>query len=167
MPGRPRGATIMPMDVSVQWVRTSWTKRSRGAPGAVRRNACPLAFPLPDAPQPFLHRVTMAEWEDFRPRFRSAGELPPTRWVRFEERDGLLVVGFPGVTGSRPRSLPLRRRQTLRLRTTWAESVSYYNPTRIYHHDTFNIAYGPVSAEVFLRPPSREVDLRPGRAASR
>jgi hypothetical protein len=33
-----------PMEAVVQWVRTSWTKRSRGEPGAARRNAAPAAF---------------------------------------------------------------------------------------------------------------------------
>lgn len=32
------------MDIVVQWVRTSWTKRSRGGPGATRCNALPEAI---------------------------------------------------------------------------------------------------------------------------
>lgn len=34
--------------VVVQWLRTEWTKKSRGAPQATRRNATPHALTLPD-----------------------------------------------------------------------------------------------------------------------
>ncbi|MFD7130855.1 hypothetical protein [Streptomyces sp. NPDC059894] len=32
------------MDVTVQWIRTSWTKESRGGEAAARRNAVPVGF---------------------------------------------------------------------------------------------------------------------------
>ncbi|MEU8155748.1 hypothetical protein AB0B94_18985 [Micromonospora sp. NPDC048986] len=49
------------MDAVVQWVRTSWTKRSRGDAEATRRNAVPVSFVLPERAVPFVQEITMSE----------------------------------------------------------------------------------------------------------
>jgi hypothetical protein len=53
--------------IVVQRVLTEWTKRSRGAPGAVRRNAVAEAFPLPPAgrTEVLVHQVVAREQNDF------------------------------------------------------------------------------------------------------
>src|SRR5262245_29706314 len=51
--------------VVVQWVRVEWTKRTRGAPGAVRRARAPRAFVLPSQRAPFLAgRHRFHDWVD-------------------------------------------------------------------------------------------------------
>ncbi len=60
---------IMGVETGVQWVRASWTKQSRGGVGAGRRNATPVAFPLPDdQASPFIHEIVMREQDGFQPR---------------------------------------------------------------------------------------------------
>ncbi len=62
------------MDVIVQRVQTTWTKRSRGVPLANLRNAAPVAFELPTGRPPLFHDVVMNEKDDFTPRVRVAHE---------------------------------------------------------------------------------------------
>ncbi|AZM93728.1 hypothetical protein D1J60_34925 (plasmid) [Streptomyces sp. W1SF4] len=61
-------------EVTAQWVRTSWTKRSHGAPTATLRNQAPTARPRPTsswAPHP-------TTWTNAPPPLtRSAGRLGP------------------------------------------------------------------------------------------
>ncbi|MQY08422.1 hypothetical protein [Actinomadura macrotermitis] len=154
------------MEAAVQWVRVYWTKHSRGAPGAIRRGGLPEAFPLPDAPPPFVHEVRMYEGQDFAPEMSLTGGLPAE--VELAEDDGLLSVrpirrDGPEWTRNglalawRPEPVRLRPRQTLRWRINHrivAEWGWYYRL------DTLNVAYGPFSGEVFLRPPEHRVDER-------
>jgi hypothetical protein len=83
------------MEVVVQGVRTSWTKRSRGEPVAARRNAAPAAFPLPPVQPPFVHEVLMGEHDGFQPHFTVHEGLPgtgPDCGVLLNEADSLLQV---------------------------------------------------------------------------
>jgi uncharacterized protein YbdZ (MbtH family) len=64
------------VDIVVQWVRTSWTKRSRGGVAATRRNAVPVGFELPAVSPPLVHEVVMGEHDDFQPRSSLSHELP-------------------------------------------------------------------------------------------
>lgn len=68
------------VDVIAQWVRTSWTKRSRGGQAATRRNAVPFGFLLPSVQSPLVHTVTAAERDAFEVResvhYREPGMLP-------------------------------------------------------------------------------------------
>jgi hypothetical protein len=77
---RSRRLNTMPengsVDTVVQWVRTTWTKRSRGALEAWRRNAAPIAFPLPTTAAPFVHEVLMHEHDNFQPRFTTMKAYP-------------------------------------------------------------------------------------------
>ncbi|MFB7620662.1 hypothetical protein [Kitasatospora sp. NPDC056181] len=103
--------------MTVQWVRTSWTKRSRGGPAAARRNAAAAGFAVPPQPStPFapsqsvlavppvpsmhpvrpgrpvhlVHVVSMAEADGFAPRER--WEVLPPGALGLREADGRLRV---------------------------------------------------------------------------
>src|SRR5262249_28036517 len=83
------------MEVVVQWVRTSWTKRSRGEPEATRRNAAPTAFRLPPRQPPFVHQIVMDERDGFQPHSTIQVGLPDTNAdsnVVLREDNGLLRV---------------------------------------------------------------------------
>jgi hypothetical protein len=153
------------VDVVVQWVRTYWTKRSRGAPGATRRNAAPEAFLLPEAVPPFVHEVRMQESDDFTPHQTVTSGLPPAAQVELTEADGALTVlpvrlkapewASNGLSLRRP--IALRPGQTLR----WQASYRFTPDWGWYYRlDTLNICYGKGSAAVFLDPPSRRSDER-------
>ncbi|GGN75141.1 hypothetical protein GCM10010112_46090 [Actinoplanes lobatus] len=77
--------------IVVQRVLTEWTKRSRGAPGAVRRNAVPEAFPLP--PAVVFHQVTAYEKDDFTPASTADDIIPVRSGIRLSHSpDGHLTV---------------------------------------------------------------------------
>ncbi|MBB1157256.1 MULTISPECIES: hypothetical protein [Amycolatopsis] len=153
------------MDAVVQWVRTSWTKKSRGGAEAARRNAVPIAFPLPALTAPFTHVVRMSEETDFEPRSGAEDEAP-SPWdstVRFREADGLLRVEVKPTPHGNPRRF--RRPPAHRLaRGEWLRWQVNYRLTGVccgewhYRLDTLNVAYGPVSRELFLGTPSHLVD---------
>ncbi|WP_405594331.1 hypothetical protein [Streptomyces sp. NBC_01092] len=52
-PSTPRRGYAM--EITVQWIRTSWTKESRGGEAASRRNAAPVGFALPHDAASFAH----------------------------------------------------------------------------------------------------------------
>ncbi|WP_327402893.1 hypothetical protein OG194_24060 [Streptomyces sp. NBC_01288] len=151
----------MEVPVTVQWVRTSWTKRSRGGEAAARRNAVPVGFVLPDDALPLAHVVEIREWEDFTP-CEDRAEL---RRVSAELRrvDGRLRV-LPRVMHElppRPRRLPAVRLvpgQWVRWQLNYRLSSAVVVRDWSYWLDTFNIAYGPVTADVFLGTPDFHVD---------
>ncbi|GAA2453459.1 hypothetical protein GCM10010191_85160 [Actinomadura vinacea] len=98
----------------VQWVRTYWTARSQGAPGAVLRNSLPEAFPLPDAEPPFVHEVRMYEGDGFTPHATLTGGLPPDTDVPERGRDRgrtspACAAGWAGRPGMGRRRPPSRR----------------------------------------------------------
>jgi hypothetical protein len=157
-----------PMDVAVHWVRTYWTRRSRGAPGAIRRSALPEAFPLPDAAPPFVHEVRMSERDDFTPHSTVTNGLPSSTEVELTEANGLLHVLLVAQHAPewasngldlawRPAAVPLRPRQALR----WQINHRFRAERGWYYRlDTLNVSYGKSSAEVFLHPPTRRIDER-------
>jgi hypothetical protein len=148
------------VQVAVQWVRTYWTKRSRGAPGAARRNALPEALPLPDAELPFVHEIRMYESENFRPDSSLTSGLPPATEVELTEADGVLhvlLVAQNRPTAWRPAAVPLRPRQTLRWQINHRLTAEW---GWYYRLDTLNVAYSTSPSEVFLHPPFRHVDER-------
>jgi hypothetical protein len=153
------------VDVVVQWVRTYWTKRSRGAPGATRRNAVPEAFPLPEAVPPFVHEVRMHESDDFTPHPAVTSGLPPAAQVELTEADGTLTVLLVLQTAPEwarnglglRRPIALRPGQTLR----WQANYRFTPDWGWYYRlDTLNVCYGKGSAEVFLGPPAHRIDER-------
>lgn len=93
--------------IIVQRVVTEWTKRSRGVPGAVRRNAVAEAFPLGRhvTGEVLVHQVTAREEDGFAIRETSASHPVPaaaplrldgSAGVRLELAHGeLAVIGVP------------------------------------------------------------------------
>ena len=86
MPGEPRSGAVGAL-LAVQWIRVTWTKASRGAPGATARNAVPRAFPLPAlVPQLgsalVVHYVDAAEADRFVPVERVQEHPGPVRLRR-------------------------------------------------------------------------------------
>ncbi|GHH56938.1 hypothetical protein [Lentzea cavernae] len=153
------------MDVVVQWVRTEWTKKSRGEPDASRRDAVPEAFPLPHL-RPAVHEVRMLEREGFAPVWaRESGEVDRMALV-LREDDGVLAVQLQDTMfasprrQTRPSPVRLARGEWLRwqLNHRWARPRDGgWN----YLLVTLNLAYGPVGdAKVFLGTPTRYVDER-------
>ncbi|MEU6143425.1 hypothetical protein ABZ848_24070 [Streptomyces sp. NPDC047081] len=153
------------MDITVQWIRTSWTKKSRGGEAAARRNALPVGFAVPHGlAAPDAHTVRMREWEGFVP-YNGRAELRDLA-VRLQVRNGRLRVRPPHVDPlyglpPRPRRPPAVRLdpgQWVRWQLNFRFSSMAGMQDWSYWLDTFNIAYGPVDAEVFLGEPSFHVD---------
>ncbi|GAA3240313.1 hypothetical protein [Actinocorallia longicatena] len=153
------------MDVVAQWVRTSWTKRSRGGGGAALRNAVPEAFGLPEgAAGPCVHEVTMDEHDGFAPR-STLRDGPPPR-VDLREEDGLLRVtltpdpwGHP-VRRRRPPALRLPPGEWVRWRINHRSAPGCCGDEWTYHQEVLNLAYGRADAGPFLGVPARQVDER-------
>ncbi|MFE3827846.1 hypothetical protein [Streptomyces sp. NPDC059092] len=151
------------MEITVQWIRTFWTKQSRGGPAASRRNAAPIGFALPDVTAGSAHVIRMHERDDFEPY--DTQEDPGKVDVQLREADGRLRV-FPRVEPlfglpPRPRRPPAVRlapgqwvRWQLNYRFSSAAGIRDWS----YWLDTFNIAYGPRNADVFLSTPTVFVD---------
>ncbi|MFE5594220.1 hypothetical protein [Streptomyces sp. NPDC056549] len=151
------------MEITVQWIRTSWTKQSRGGEAAARRNAAPVGFAVPSVPPSFAHVVRMHERDGFEPH--GVEEDLCKVDVQLREADGRLRV-LPRVQPlfaipPRPRRPPAVRlasgqwvRWQLNYRFSSAAGVRDWS----YWLDTFNIAYGPVDADVFLSEPTVHVD---------
>ncbi|OKJ06164.1 hypothetical protein [Kitasatospora sp. CB01950] len=153
------------MEITVQWVRTSWTKQSRGGDAAARRNAAPVGFRMPPVPASSAHVVRMYEKDSFEPR--ETLEARRSLAVGLREADGRLRVlprvdplfGIP----PRPRRPPAVRLQPgqwvrwqLNYRFSSAAGVRGWS----YWMDTFNVAYGPVDADIFLSTPTVYIDER-------
>ncbi|MEU7229926.1 hypothetical protein [Streptomyces chrestomyceticus] len=153
------------MEITVQWIRTSWTKQSRGGEAAARRNAAPVGFAVPVVPHQFAHVVRMHERYGFEPR--DGQEDVRKVDVQLREADGRLRVQ-PRVEPlfdipPRPRRPPAVRlipgqwvRWQLNYRFSSASGMQDWS----YWMDTFNIAYGPVDVDVFLSEPTVYVDER-------
>ncbi|MBE1464154.1 hypothetical protein [Kibdelosporangium phytohabitans] len=148
------------MELSVLWVRTHWSKKSRGGPAAARRNAAPVAFALPDNG---IHEVTMQEWRDYKPTWRTA-ELSPKEVSLTEESTGRLRVHLT----ENPYGLPHRKRHPA-VRIAPGEWIRWQINYRFvsccsgewtYRQDTLNLAYGEANPGTFLTTPTRNVDER-------
>ncbi|MGY0231041.1 hypothetical protein [Longispora urticae] len=153
------------METVTQWVRTSWTKASRGGPAATRRNATPPGYPLPLTTAPLLHDVTLNERDDFTPAFEHRHAAPTTLvGLRIRERNGLLDIRFDGATPGmphrvwRPGPVLLAPGEWLRWRINYR--FSHCCGGWSYRADTLNLAHGPVPVDTFLGDPTRQVDER-------
>lgn len=151
------------MEIAIQWIRTSWTKQSRGGEAAARRNAAPVGFVLPAAGAASAHVVRMHERDGFEPH--AARQDPGKVNVQLREAAGRLRV-FPRVQP--PFAMPPRPRRPPAVRLAPGEWVRWQLNYRFsstsgmqdwsYWLDTFNIAYGPVDDDVFLSTPTVLVD---------
>ncbi|WP_327393249.1 MULTISPECIES: hypothetical protein [unclassified Streptomyces] len=153
------------MEITVQWVRTSWTKASRGGEMAARRNATPVGFAVPPLEPSTAHVVRMRERDGFVPR--ESQEDVRRVDVQLREAEGRLRI-HPRVQPFL--GLPPRRRRPPAVRLApgqWARWQLNYRFSSMagtqdwsYWLDTFNIAYGPVRAGAFLAEPDVYVDER-------
>ncbi|MET9515761.1 hypothetical protein [Streptomyces sp. NPDC002994] len=151
------------MEITVQWIRTSWTKESRGGEAASRRNAAPVGFALPHDAASFAHVIRMHERDGFEPH--DSREVLSKVDVQLREADGRLRV-FPRVQPLF--ALPPRQRRPPGVRlipgqwVRWQLNYRFSSALGIrgwsYWLDTFNIAYGPVNADVFLSTPTVFLD---------
>jgi hypothetical protein len=153
------------VDVVAQWVRTSWTKHSRGGGAAARRNAAPVGFVLPTGRCPIVHTVIMDEADDFQPQQSWHDGEPDDGDVILKEADGRVRVellasafGTPR-RWRRPPAVRLQRGEWLRWQVNYRFSGSCCGLWS-YRLDTFNLAYGSTTVDVFTGSPSRYVDER-------
>jgi hypothetical protein len=156
----------------VQQVDVTYTKASRGAPGAARRNALPRAFAMHvagDAPFAF-ERYVLRERDGFVPVRREAATSAsaPGRQngLTLSAAAGRVTVGlrwspFAGRPPRRPvpRALELYPGQTARLFVN-ARHASYAG--QWYAETTYNVAFGPALApDAFTAArPGAQLDLR-------
>ncbi len=90
--------------IVLQAITVSWTKRSRGMPGAAKRNAVPEAWPVPDEGgcALLLQEVRFSEYRDFTDplvtveRDPGAERLHAAYRLEFERTDAGLAVYFRG-----------------------------------------------------------------------
>ena len=160
------------MQIVMQWVRTSWTKDSRGGAAAAARNAAPIAFELPVIDWAVVHEVTMKEANGFRPT-SSLRDLPQTRprmtieGVSLTENGERLRV-LPIIPAlwqipprrSRPPAVHLKPGQWIRWQLNYRFSSATGRGDWTYHLHTLNLAYGLTEADAFLRIPTHYVDER-------
>ena len=105
------------------------SERSRGVPGAIRRNVLPEALLLPEAVLDFVREVRMAERRDFTPYQTVTSGLPLAAEVELTEAGGVLRVllvrkyALVGRQLARPARCPgpvaLRPRQALRWQVSY------------------------------------------------
>lgn len=148
------------MEISVQWIRTSWTKVSRGGDAASRRNAAPIGFALPPPETTTsAHVIRMHERDGFEPY--DTQEDRANVDVQLREADGRLRI-LPRVQPlfalpprpRRPPAVRLAPGQWVRWQLNYRFSSALGIRDWSYWLDTFNIAYGPVDADVFLSTPT-------------
>jgi hypothetical protein len=152
------------VETVVQWVRTSWTKRSRGGVEASRRNAAPVSFPLPALPPSFVHEVAIHEHDGFQPHLSTHERLSTSdSGVLLREVDGLLRVELVVTPFGMPRRW--RRPPAIRLATgEWARwQINYRFATShggewTYRLDTLNILHGAAPADLFLGLPTHHIN---------
>ena len=154
------------MDVVVQLVRTSWTKRSRGGAEAARRNAVPEAFPLIHTGSA-VHEVVIREENDFEPAWLPVRAEVGTDDVSLQQQGGRLRV----LVNDNPRGRPSRWRRPPAVRIGRGEWLRWQINQRFvscactgrWHYEllTLNVAYGEVAdPNLFLGTPDRFVDER-------
>ena len=155
------------MQPVVQWVRTCWTKASRGGAAAARRNAVPVAFPLPDDAAPLVHEVVMREVDDFAIRAEHRTGLPEPDDVELRLVDDRLRVmlvasawGMPR-RNRRPPAVLLKPGQRLRWHINYRFAAGCpCGAEWSYRLDTLNLAHGQVAVDAFLQQPHHLVDER-------
>ncbi|MGC4833542.1 hypothetical protein ACLQ3D_03475 [Micromonospora vinacea] len=152
------------MEPVVQWVRTSWTKQSRGGPPAAQRNAAPVALALPAEAAPLVHEVLQDESDEFRPHSTTQLALP-VDGVQLSHVDGRLRVQLD----ASPWGMPQRHRRPPAVLLKPGEWVRWQINYRFvgscggdwsYRLDTLNVAHGQVSVDRFLGEPTYVVDER-------
>ncbi|KJK38938.1 hypothetical protein UK23_40970 [Lentzea aerocolonigenes] len=155
----------MDLDVVVLWVRTGWTKASRGGREAARRNAVPEAFALPHG-RAAVHEVVQVEWRGFEPEWREERDSIDPISLSLREEDDVLAVQLHDTMLAPPRRVV--RPSPVRLgRGEWVRWQVNHRWTRPrdggwnYELTTLNLAYGAVAdLKLFMGTPTRFVDER-------
>lgn len=149
----------------VQWVRTGWTKKSRGGAEATLRNAVPVGFALPHL-MPAVHEVRHHEWDGFNPVWSKERDEINRIELTLREDDDVLTVQLQDTMRSapnrwsRPSPVRLARGEWVRWQINHRWSGRSYGEWN-YQLTTLNLAYGsPGDAKVFLRTPTQYVDER-------
>lgn len=151
------------MEITVQWVSTFWTKRSRGGDAAAMRNATPTGFPILPTQPTFAQVIQMSEHDGFEPH-ESERDLREVGLSLRDEGDRLRVLarvepmfGLPP-RPRRPPAVRLRPGQWVRWQLNYRFSSAAGMQDWSYWLDTFNVAYGPIDSKVFLSEPTVLVD---------
>jgi hypothetical protein len=153
------------VELVAQWVRTSYTKRSRGGQAATRRNGVPIAFRLPTDGTPIVHEVMMHESDDFAVHEEVHPRPPSSSDVEVRLVDGRLRVRLlPSVWGMprrhrRPPAVFLHPGEWIRWQTNY-RFVDTCTGEWSYRSDALNLSHGPVHPDTFLGLPTRLVDER-------
>jgi hypothetical protein len=150
------------MDVIVQRVRTTWSKRSRGFPDATLRNAAPTAFELPSGRPPLFHDVALREEHDFEPQVKVLHGLPPRHEFGLRLVGTALRVQLPNGFGVPVRShrpvLLLQPGEWVRwqLNNRWSSATGMGD----WHYTltTVSIALGPMPLDTFLGEAPHVID---------
>ncbi|MDG4822257.1 hypothetical protein O7635_10385 [Asanoa sp. WMMD1127] len=152
------------MDVVVQRVCTTWSKRARGGSLAAARNAAAVAFELPAERAPLFHDVVQDEEDDFVPRARVLFECPPPASFGLRLVGGSLRVRLPDGFGA-----PVRAHRPVVMVgpgewLRWQTNNRYSSSTGMagWHYNlvTVNIAFGAVPRDTFLGRPAHLIDER-------
>ncbi|MFC0051998.1 hypothetical protein [Streptomyces actinomycinicus] len=123
----------------------------------------PTGFPVPQVPPSFAHFVQMPEDDDFVPHDTEVDIRAVGLSLR-DEGDRLRVLarveplfGLPP-RPRRPPAVRLSPGQWVRWQLNYRFSSAAGLRDWSYWLDTFNVAYGPVDPDVFLREPTALVD---------
>ena len=158
--------------ILIQHIETIWTKRSRGMPGAAKRNAVPrvLVVAATDASTDaiFLHKVACKEGNGFAPEQQTEViDSPKQYWsLAFDDENGFLVGSFtydlhkhgqPSRHHSRTRIFKLREGEYGALHINGRHT--YYSG-QFYTQHVVNVAFlNAFDSEVFLKEPDMCVNL--------
>jgi hypothetical protein len=150
-------------DLYVQQIKVTWTKSSRGAAGATKRNQVPHGFAWPLATARF-HGVEAREEEAFAPRsqFHEAVPEAVSKLLLLQEREGRLTFR-PAEDGF---GMPRRHRRPPHASLVAGDWLRWSMNYRFglddgwrYELLTWNVAYGiDPSGGLFTQAPPRKVE---------
>ena len=161
----------MPTQTLIQLVETHWTKRSRGAPGAVARNAVPQVVRFPAVTRSeavLIHRASFSEHGQFAhpaaQDFAVFTQADSSRYhLEVTHQDDAAKVQFFGVPNLPTSGRPID--DVLLAPDTWLQIIANVrlstDDSWIYRKFVFNIAHAPRSdanALVSSQPPVASLD---------
>lgn len=155
----------MHLQVVLQSITTVWTKASRGAPNATRRNSTPLALELPAFPAPIfeeellLHSITYNERDSFRypdGKWEAQSLKKPYRIdclvLTLQENQLLITIQWERAEGQPRRIIPTRKTFLLQpsqwVRIAYNLRTSSYSGQWIYKKRIFHIGLFEPSASL-------------------